>query len=201
VLALDLTKFSDSYIEQFPKPAQKPSPITGCGKLLARIAGDPNVTDVRWVAYMLATVKHECANRWEPIEERGPREYFDKYETGTALGARLGNTEAGDGFRYRGRGFVQITGRVNYKRLGQSLHLGDRLVDEPDLALTFDVAYEVMSLGMRRGSFTGKKLADFIGVTGCDYLHARRIINGLDRATTIEEYARKLELALSSALS
>ena len=58
-----------------------------------------------------------------------------------------------------------------------------------------------MSLGMRRGSFTGKKLADFIGPASCDYLQARRIINGLDRASTIEEYARKLEIVLSTSLA
>jgi hypothetical protein len=58
-----------------------------------------------------------------------------------------------------------------------------------------------MSLGMRRGSFTEKKLAYFIGPGVCDYLHARRIINGLDRASTIEEYAKKLEIALSTSLT
>jgi len=200
VLQFDQDKFAALYKEQFPKPAQTPSPITGCGKLLAAITSDPEVTDVRWVAYMLATVKHECWNRWQPIEELGKREYFDKYETGTALGGRLGNTQPGDGFRYRGRGFVQITGRANYKTLGKQLQLGERLLAEPELALDFDVAYRIMSHGMRRGSFTGKKLADFVGVIGSDYLHARRIINGLDQAAKIEDYARKLEIALTGSM-
>jgi putative chitinase len=201
VLAFDPDKFAAAYREQFPKPAETPSPITGCGRLVAKIATDPEIADVRYVAYMLATVKHECANCWRPIEEHGQRPYFEKYETGTPIGARLGNTEPGDGYRYRGRGFVQITGRANYQRLGKQVDQGDRLMDDPELALDFDVAYSIMSLGMRRGSFTGKKLADFIGPGVCDYLHARRIINGLDRASTIEEYAKKLEIALSTSLT
>ena len=200
MLRIDHDKFAALYKEQFPKPAQTVSPVTGCGKLLAAITADIDIADVRWAAYMLATVKHECWNRWQPIEELGKREYFNKYETGTALGGRLGNTEPGDGYRYRGRGFVQITGRANYKRLGRQLQLGDRLLIEPDLALDFEVAYRIMSLGMRGGSFTGKKLADFIGVLGSDYLNARRIINGLDQAARIDEYARKLELALTGSI-
>ena len=200
MLRFDPAAVAALYKEQFPKPAQTPSPITGCGKLIESIAGDPDVTDVRWVAYMLATVKHECWNRWQPIEEMGKREYFDKYEMGTSLGAQLGNIEPGDGFRYRGRGFVQITGRTNYKKLGQQLHLGNGLLEKPELTLQFDVAYQVMSYGMRRGSFTGKKLADFIGLSGCDYFHARRIINGLDQAATITEYARRFEIVLTGSL-
>jgi predicted chitinase len=145
-------------------------------------------------------VKLECANTWAPIVERGAREYFNKYETGTPIGARLGNTQAGDGYRFRGRGFVQITGRNNYKKLGQALNLGNRLVDQPELALDFDIAYKIMSYGMRHGTFTGRKLADFIHSSDCDYLHARRIINGLDRASDIQGYAKNLEMVLSESL-
>ena len=70
-LQVDSAKFAALYQDQFPKPVQTPSLITGCGKLVAALARDSDVTDVRWAAYMLATVKHECANRWQPIEELG----------------------------------------------------------------------------------------------------------------------------------
>jgi hypothetical protein len=57
-----------------------------------------------------------------------------------------------------------------------------------------------MSYGMRNGSFTGRRLADSIHVQVCDYFHARRIINALDRAALIAEYAKKLELCLVAGL-
>jgi len=91
-------------------------------------------------------------------------------------------------------------GRANYRTLGKQLQLGERLLGQPELALDFDVAYRIMSHGMRRGSFMGKKLVDFIGTTGSDYLHARRIINGLDQAAKIEQHARGLEIVLTTSL-
>jgi hypothetical protein len=53
-----------------------------------------------------------------------------------------------------------------------------------------------MSLGMRRGSFTGKKLADFIHDNVADYVNSRRIINGLDHAQDIAGYAQSFEALL-----
>ena len=50
-----------------------------------------------------------------------------------------------------------------------------------------------MSYGMRNGSFTGKKLGDYINDAGCDYRNARKIINALDQADRIKGYADKLE--------
>jgi putative chitinase len=189
-----------AYAQAFPKPAQRFSRIKGFGKLLTYIEQDPEIADVRHAAYMLATVKHECANTWEPVTERGPRDYFNKYEAGTPIGRNLGNSQPGDGFRYLGRGFVQITGRANYLKLGQALHLGNKLVENPELALDFDVAYRIMSYGMRHGAFSRKRLGDFINDHGCDYFHARRIINALDQAQKITDYALRLEQVLADSL-
>jgi hypothetical protein len=55
-----------------------------------------------------------------------------------------------------------------------------------------------MSYGMRNGSFTGKKLSDYISGTTADYVNARRIINGTDRAELIAGYATRLEPMLNA---
>jgi hypothetical protein len=175
----------------------------GLETLLGFIEADQTITDVKWAAYMLATVKHECADTYEPITERGQRSYFDKYETGTPIGANLGNTEPGDGYLYRGRGYVQITGRANYKRLSSILGLppDNDLIAKPDLALQPDIAYKIMSHGMVKGLFTGKKLQDYINSSNADYREARRIINRLDKAELIQDYAVKFESILKGCLS
>jgi len=101
MLRFDRKAFSAAYVAKFPKPARTPAALEGINQLLSSIEQDSEIEDLRWVAYMFATVKHECANRWVPVSEGGAHSYFDKYETGTAIGARLGNTQPGDGFRYR----------------------------------------------------------------------------------------------------
>ncbi|HTT13033.1 MAG TPA: hypothetical protein VMG60_19355 [Burkholderiaceae bacterium] len=199
MLQFDRSAFSSAYVEHFRKPARTPPAIDGLNQLLSSVEQDPAIEDIRWVAYMFATIKHECANTWVPIMERGNRTYFDKYESGTAIGARLGNTQPGDGYLFRGRGYVQITGRRNYQLLGQRLNLGNQLVDDPDLALKQEIAYRIMSYGMCNGTFTGRKLAQFIGPGQCDYKNARKIINGLDQADRIAGYAQELEQILTAS--
>lgn len=173
--------------------------FTGLDQILGFVQIDPEVNDDRWVAYMLATLKHECANTFVPITEYGAESYFAKYEPGTPIGNRLGNTQPGDGVKYKGRGYVQITGRPNYLKLGQALGVGDLFIKQPALVLEPANAYRIMSYGMRNGSFTGKKLSTYINDAGCDYVGARRIINGQDKAEDIAGYATKFEAMLKKA--
>ena len=193
-MQIDHQAFFDGYRSAFGKMGQ--STVAGIELLGGHMQADADLPDVRWAAYMLATVKHECANKWLPITEFGSKEYFSKYNAGTAIGKRLGNTEPGDGYRYRGRGFVQITGRANYEKLSRLLGLGTLLVDDPDQALRPRIAYDIMSVGMRKGLFTGKKLEDYISADVCDYKNARRIINGTDQWELIKGYADTLEQVL-----
>jgi putative chitinase len=195
------TTFFNGYRKIYGK--LNPAQVSGLDNLLNYIELDADVTDVRWAAYMLATVKHECADTYQPITERGAKAYFDKYDAGTLLGKQIGNTVKGDGYLYRGRGFVQITGRANYQNLGAKLGLtgDDDLVLRPDNALHPGIAYRILSYGMRNGSFTGKKLADYVNAKGADYKQARRIINGLDKADLIQGYATNFEAVLTSSVA
>jgi hypothetical protein len=142
---------------------------------------------------LLATAWHETAATMQPITEYGGRKYFDKYDTGK-LAKALGNTpEAdGDGYTYRGRGYVQLTGRANYAKAG--LALGLDLLRNPDLALQPTVAGKILVTGCTEGWFTGKKLSDY-----ADYRNMRRVVNGTDKADAIARYAETFEAALAKA--
>jgi putative chitinase len=195
------TTFFNGYREIYGKLNQ--TQVSGLDNLLGYIELDNDVADVRWAAYMLATIKHECADTFQPITEYGPKSYFNKYEPGTSIGKNLGNTVKGDGYLYRGRGYVQLTGRANYQKMSANLGLTgeDDLIVHPDNALHPDVAYRIMSYGMRNGSFTGKKLGDYINASKCDYTNSRRIINALDKAAKIKDYAINFESVLNNSVT
>jgi predicted chitinase len=129
---------------------------------------------------MLATVKHECAGTWQPIAEDGK-----------GKGRKYGTPDPVTGQVYYGRGYVQLTWKANYQAMSKVT--GADLVNHPELALTAPVAYRIMEYGMRNGSFTGVGLKKYIHEDVCDYLNARRIINGIDCAELIANYAKTIQ--------
>lgn len=174
--------------------------VDGCNAILKACgtAGFP-LADA---AYTLATVLHETAGTMQPIKEYGGKAYFfrmyDKDGARPGVARELGNSERGDGVRFHGRGFVQITGRRNYAKAGEAL--GIDLVGNPDLALEMDTAAEILVRGMAEGWFTSRDLDDFLPrdgeATGEQFSRARLVVNGRDRAAKIAREARDFQTAL-----
>lgn len=160
---------------------------------------DYGISDLKQVAYILATAYHETSKTMQPIKEYGGFDYFTKrYDVSgknPQLAKDLGNTIVGDGAKYCGRGYVMITGRANYAKFSKIL--GVDLVGSPDLAMDAENAVKIAVYGIMQGIFTGKKLSDYINCTICNYTSARRTINGMDKADLIANYAKQFELALS----
>lgn len=140
---------------------------------------------VGWLAYGLATAWHEA--RLKSIEEWGRgkgHSYGIVNETGKAP---------------YGRGLVQITWHRNYEVMDAALGLGGRLVEDYDLALDPEIATRALVVGMQRGLFTGKSLGTYItpGLGKHDeFVDARRIINGTDKAELVAGYADSFKAAL-----
>jgi putative chitinase len=180
--------FFDSYRDHFG-PIKAQSTADGIENILTMLEADDSVTDERSAAYMFATVKHECANTWHPIEEYGKGK-----SKPYGASVKVKGTDGKDyNCSYYGRGYVQLTWQTNYAKMSQAIRHSDVLLIHPEEALDREVAYKIMSYGMRSGSFTGKKLSDYINETACDYIHARRIINGVDKAELIGGYALNFE--------
>lgn len=138
------------------------------------------------LAYILATATHES----------GAGKYMEEFASGRAYEGRrsLGNTQPGDGVRYKGRGYVQLTGRRNYtdwsRRLGMDLVGNPRLVENPQIAA------KILVGGMMGGTFTGRGLGSYINGQQTDFHNARRTVNGTDRAGYIAGIAQRLMSAM-----
>ena len=162
--------------------------------------------NIKYIAYMLATIKHETANTFQPIDEYGGEKWYEKMydptlgenEKRRKMAKQNGNTTKGDGVKYHGRGFVQLTWKNNYNLMKKAL--GIDFVKYPEKALELENATKIMIYGMEHGSFTGKKLADYINAERTDYLRARYIINGVDKRVKIEGYAKDMENFLRKSI-
>lgn len=144
--------------------------------------------DLRYLAYMLATTWHETATTMQPIEEFGrgkTKDYGRKLKMGGGSGKRIPYDKPDK--LYYGRGFVQLTWYENYEKAGQKL--GVDFLNYPELVMNLDYATDILKLGMLEGWFTGKKLSDYFGIK-TDWINARRIINGMDKAKLIASYAK-----------
>lgn len=154
-------------------------------QLIRALCQKQGIIDIRQIAYILATTYHETAHTYRPIDEIGSNSYFMRYE-----GRKdLGNSKPGDGARFKGRGYVQITGRRNYSIYSNLM--GIDLVAQPEKVKEPRIAAFILVHGFKTGAFTGRKISDYINSVRCDFVQARRVINGMDRAHLIAGYAQK----------
>ncbi len=141
-----------------------------CGALEAAGLGDRPM-----VLMALATIRAETES-FEPVAEgrsrfnTSPRGHdFDLYDHRRDLG----NQGPPDGARFRGRGYVQLTGRDNYGRYGAAIGLGDRLLHDPELASDAQIAARLLAAFLK-----DKALAIKRALLEGDLRHARRLVNG-----------------------
>jgi len=102
---------------------------------------------------------------------------------------RLGNVLPDDGWRFRGRGYIQPTGRDHYEFFG--------IADDPDKALEPKKAAYIAIHGMATGRFTGKKISDYIGGSKRDFYNARAIVNA-DKGRVGRDVERYCEVFLAA---
>lgn len=195
---LDRKKFFAAARVGILGPTLDDQEVSGCGAILDAVADQP----LSWRAYALATAYHETAHTMQPIKEFGGPKYltrmYDPLGARGVMARKMGNTTPGDGIKYCGRGYVQLTWKNNYVKAGAKL--GRDLVNNPDLAMRPDIAAAIMRQGMIEGWFTGKLFASYLPALGAasiaQFQAARRIINGTDKALLIAQYALRFQDSL-----
>lgn len=243
--------------------------------LLGMIERDPNIIDIRWAAYILATVMWETTSpttvtrpalnkkgkplldkrgqpiqvkerNWlmtmAPVDEIGHgkgRRYhepvkvksladgsvriteqdgdqFSINSTGAIMPltrrAVMGTQDGGPAVKaydddggteqaFYGRGYVQLTWWSNYAASGVAIGRGLELLLDPELVKSPEIAYALMSHGMRTGQgfANGHRLAQYFSGTLTNYVGARRMVNGQDHAADIAAIATRFEANLLKA--
>ncbi len=204
----DYGKFFDHFRKQkMLGPTISDDEFRGCNALIraCAVAGWP----ISYTAYALATAYHETAHTMLPIKELGGTAYFTRmYDINgnrPAKARELGNLSPGDGAKYAGRGYVQLTGKFNYAKASAKLKamgLAVDLVRNPDQAMDPQIAALVMVYGMIEGWFTTRKLPDDLPARGLGTLRqfvlSRDIINGVDKDDEIAAYAMEFQRGLQA---
>lgn len=138
------------------------------------------------VAYVLATAAWETNHTFEPVREA--------YWVKNAEAWRKKNLRY---YPWYGRGLVQLTWEDNYRKAGKSI--GVDLIANPDAALDPANSVAILVKGMKYGWFTKRRLDEFFDLKRSEFVAARRIINGTDKAKEIAELARKYDAELKAA--
>lgn len=197
--------------------------VDGINSILAVASEYP----LAYVAYALATTYGETGRKMQPTTENlrytthgainrafssGRRQGKDlrrnpELLANTVYGGdwgllNLGNTKPGDGWKYRGRGLPQTTGRANYEKLAAIT--GIDLVNFPEKMLNLDIAVRASLFeAMDTGIYTGKSFRDYLPKTGHathkNFVESRRIVNGVFKADDYADWAVSFQTALVKA--
>jgi len=169
------------------------------------------ITRLDWFAYILGTLRRETNDTFAPVEEG----YWipSNKRTAALKNYYLKNNPKAyktifpeSGLSYYGRGYVQLTHDWNYKTfqpLIQKKFPNINIFSDPSKACDTEVAWIILEEGMTKNNltiqdenFTGYTLEQFFNDQKKDWVKARKIINGLDHANEIAEYAIKYYDAL-----
>lgn len=135
------------------------------------------------LAALLAQAAHETLS-FTGLVERGDKTYFKKYD------GKLGNDKPGDGYKYRGRGYIHITGKYNYALVGKALGLD--LLKHPELMERTDVALKASMWYWNTRVRPGVK--DWNDVRAVTYRVNGGYIGLDDREANFADYKRKLKV-------
>jgi len=133
------------------------------------------LADKAMIAMALGTIRAETGS-FEPISEGISQ--FNTASGGAPYGlydsrADLGNQGPPDGERFKGRGFIQLTGRANYLKHGQDIGLGDELVNNPDLANDPTIAGKLLASFLKAHEQAIRQALDANNLRD-----ARKLVNG-----------------------
>ncbi|WP_019501661.1 glycoside hydrolase family 19 protein [Pseudanabaena sp. PCC 6802] len=196
-MAIKRKEFYEGY-RKFFRPTLSQSEVDGY-EAMFDYWDSSGLTDLRWLAYAIATAYHETGELMEPVREGfcntdacSINAVTDLFDRGI-IGVNYALPDPGTGKSYFGRGLVQLTFAANYKKMGKEI--GKDLYNHPELALDLKTSVEILFKGMEKGLFTGLRFADFFN-SGTDWVHARKIINDMDRANLIAGYAQDFFVSL-----
>lgn len=168
----------------------------------------------KYIAYMLSTIRIESYQYRDKLFFKPVSEYISYAQAEVDYGSgptasdkdraiKNHNSSTGDGYKYRGRGLVQLTWKINYMKFSRII--GVDMSENPDMACDMPISVKIMMLGMRDGGFrSGHTLERYLGSGKSDYYNARLIINGYrngvpDKAYEFEGYANLFEKSLNEA--
>jgi|GEM_PF-2283335 len=164
----------DQVVEIFPSVTPRRNIAKFAPDVITALRNE-SLDDGQMLSMALATIRAETEG-FEPISEgvhkyntSGKTHDFDLYDRHP----NLGNQGPPDGERYRGRGFIQLTGRYNYRTIGKRIGLGNQLIDNPERANEPTVAAQILAAFLKRSE---APIRDALSAR--DFARARKAVNG-----------------------